>query len=132
MSIQPVFQNVSTHSRPKAAEKVEGIGSDDTEVSTHSRPKAAETFPIPNRISSNGRFQHTAARRRLIENVLCGFQQCFVSTHSRPKAAEFSVGTPYVARWLFQHTAARRRLNSEHQMSVWSTPSFNTQPPEGG
>ena len=36
-------------------------------------------------------FQHTAARRRLIQTVLQMGLREFVSTHSRPKAAEPSL-----------------------------------------
>ena len=75
-------------------------------VSTHSRPKAAdEEFA---RHSEYVMFQHTAARRRLIEK--CGY---FNGSHK------------------FQHTAARRRLDLGQQ-AVKFQDSFNTQPPEGG
>ena len=98
---------VSTHSRPKAA----GTGSSDetpeTIVSTHSRPKAAG-INIWNRFSILNKFQHTAARRRLVpaadlhEQISRfntqppeggwildrhGLSPLHVSTHSRPKAA---------------------------------------------
>ena len=54
-------------------------------------------------------FQHTAARRRLVNNTLIAFDGRVVSTHSRLKAAG---------------TATR----------CWPTliGCFNTQPPEGG
>ena len=97
-------------------------------VSTHSRPKAAENILII--IKLIGKFQHTAARRRLLGAMRASAQSiCFntqppeggclvpstyqpsfaVSTHSRPKAAAAAVragGKPIS----FQHTAARRRL----------------------
>ena len=52
-------------------------------------------------------FQHTAARRRLID-VEYEFAFFGVSTHSRPKAADMD------------------------SVSVRSAVGFNTQPPEGG
>ena len=55
-------------------------------------------------------FQHTAARRRLGDEVEDRVLDFVVSTHSRPKAAGVSGirGTPLTNS--FQHTAARRRL----------------------
>ena len=80
------------------------------------------------------KFQHTAARRRLVQTVwLCPIRErCFntqppeggwfnrvyarcllgVSTHSRPKAAGPKVLFFGQIRNKFQHTAARRRLES--------------------
>ena len=56
----------------------------------------------------NGKFQHTAARRRLASIfVLCIFA------------------------YMFQHTAARRRLETL-LFGVLTLVCFNTQPPEGG
>ena len=121
---------VSTHSRPKAAAKFNGIPLPFEAVSTHSRPKAAAQVGV--RIITTSRFQHTAARRRLpkmhktfARNTL--FQHTAarrrlqkitqnqsqvkpVSTHSRPKAAAQESGH-ILRRTLFQHTAARRRLH---------------------
>ena len=54
-------------------------------------------------------FQHTAARRRLLDRALISVAKIDVSTHSRPKAA------------------ANKRSQSR-----WGLNSFNTQPPEGG
>ena len=98
-------------------------------VSTHSRPKAAGCPPIS---SNPALFQHTAARRRLVDRRRLGGNEPCVSTHSRPKAAGilfvsvyylygcFNTQPPeggwYFIRigllpvWMFQHTAARRRL----------------------
>ena len=54
-------------------------------------------------------FQHTAARRRLDDNVFPEYHQRRVSTHSRLKAAGLpTAGLPPIIG------------------------SFNTQPPEGG
>ena len=75
---------VSTHSRPKAADDNEEMTADYGNVSTHSRPKAAETKP--NNGNAKQKFQHTAARRRLVNKVGIPSKPC-VSTHSRPKAA---------------------------------------------
>ena len=98
------------------------------------------------------KFQHTAARRRLVEERFRRFDGVVVSTHSRPKAAGAKIQQLEVAvkvsthsrpkaagstfSWFrcstsFQHTAARRRL-------AWRSECpgrcgcFNTQPPEGG
>ena len=75
---------VSTHSRPKAAGAFETLTTAGSEVSTHSRPKAAGETVKAALIS--GRFQHTAARRRLAARAGCSGRR-WVSTHSRPKAA---------------------------------------------
>ena len=57
----------------------------DVLVSTHSRPKAAgfaRAYLYNRRV-----FQHTAARRRLVDWVNIYQVKFIVSTHSRPKAA---------------------------------------------
>ena len=77
------------------------------------------------------KFQHTAARRRL---VLGGGVTPFlgsVSTHSRPKAAGCATGFLQLPT-LFQHTAARRRLAIFRRKTYETQNCFNTQPPEGG
>ena len=104
VSVHPSI--VSTHSRPKAAGDPEDPNRSNFFVSTHSRPKAAGLTGLVS--SSEARFQHTAARRRLELQV----------------ALRRIVG-------LFQHTAARRRLVSNFVMHE-SRNGFNTQPPEGG
>ena len=58
-------QKVSTHSRPKAAGYSERINHGLCMVSTHSRPKAAGLNRLPAK-TYHKRFQHTAARRRLV------------------------------------------------------------------
>ena len=76
------------------------------QVSTHSRPKAAgSVFPVT---SPAVMFQHTAARRRLVDRRNNGDTK----------------------KW-FQHTAARRRLQPRQRIRQLGH-SFNTQPPEGG
>ena len=75
---------VSTHSRPKAAGQALGSGVLQGDVSTHSRPKAAG---LTSYLSEGKRpFQHTAARRRLVDNAKIASRRSRVSTHSRPKA----------------------------------------------
>ena len=76
------------------------------DVSTHSRPKAA--VQAADAVDCGVWFQHTAARRRLLNAGL--IQQ---------------VGN------MFQHTAARRRL-AYGQAVIVTQDCFNTQPPEGG
>ena len=66
------FHAVSTHSRPKAAEAEAELKAQEAEVSTHSRPKAAAIQPYGDGTTS--RFQHTAARRRLLLNLLSRVQ----------------------------------------------------------
>ena len=100
-------------------------------VSTHSRPKAAGCR-YGRHAAIRGRFQLTAARRRLVNS---GVRTCChwwfqltaarrrlgdfvtrhpprgkVSTHSRPKAAGEGLGNPALVAAMFQLTAARRRL----------------------
>ena len=76
---------VSTHSRPKAAAEIDRPAARIIVVSTHSRPKAAARG---RHVCGLGKkFQHTAARRRLLRNLALQFDD-----------------------FLFQHTAARRRL----------------------
>ena len=140
---------VSTHSRPKAADSClcKSIGV--AIVSTHSRPKAAAASCCATK--AHCKFQHTAARRRLLSVVSAlRLRGCFntqppeggwsavyqagkavrVSTHSRPKAAAAPVKDEERDLW-FQHTAARRRLHAPKNKTA-ETKSFNTQPPEGG
>ena len=77
------------------------------QVSTHSRPKAAGT-PTKARKSAKS-FQHTAARRRLDTRqnafiISVGFQH----TAARRRLGCLTRSAPSTK--LFQHTAARRRL----------------------
>ena len=119
-------------------------------VSTHSRPKAAGCY-IEGYILTF-RFQHTAARRRLLGLFFFASDNLQVSTHSRPKAAAL-LGDKYFAvtnvsthsrpkaavfqtaccmmKLSFQHTAARRRLVIAVPF-FFVNKGFNTQPPEGG
>ena len=58
-------------------------------------------------------------------------QMGVVSTHSRPKAAGFIQAQDYGEYEEFQHTAARRRLERYAPRPDFPA-RFNTQPPEGG
>ena len=100
------------------------------------------------------RFQHTAARRRLVQpqqfilahtavsthsrpkaagsGVTVPSLYFGVSTHSRPKAAGTGLGKKPLLAFEFQHTAARRRLVLLPVLDLSVNPCFNTQPPEGG
>ena len=104
----PLFYLVSTHSRPKAAGYCKNRQQNHNNVSTHSRPKAAglrfwqvcaavccfNTQPpeggwstTPESAVVHAVFQHTAARRRLADELHPRPAGVQVSTHSRPKAA---------------------------------------------
>ena len=130
LTIHPGIIRVSTHSRPKAAARSALHCLRCNMVSTHSRPKAAavtfrQLLPSLPRFntqppeggccssifkhSSSVKFQHTAARRRLLRLNRGTCLGISVSTHSRPKAAAFFI-TSFACTIL----------------------SFNTQPPEGG
>ena len=102
-----IFTVVSTHSRTKAAAERERQDTKVTKVSTHSRTKAAA--------SKNDRTLYFHS----------------VSTHSRTKAAACS-GIEAVSVAWFQHTAARRRLRTYIDNGIKKRSSFNTQPHEGG
>ena len=77
-----------------------------------------------------GRFQHTAARRRLVApKSLSKYTQLFQHTAARRRLGWQFPSIPRPLR--FQHTAARRRLgrNAKNRRPKYC---FNTQPPEGG
>ena len=120
-------------------------------VSTHSRPKAAGKFGIM--CKPDVSFQHTAARRRLVEHLqepadLSPFQhtaarrrldrawefkifQLVVSTHSRPKAAGEMLAARKAAKKVSTHS--RPKAAGVCLLVQADTPCcFNTQPPEGG
>ena len=122
-------QQVSTHSRPKAAAASPAQRHRIAHVSTHSRPKAAA-------------------------GTACQFDRRHgVSTHSRPKAAAGGLGDVIALKTVSTHSrpkaAAHRRatLHRGQPVSTHSRPKaaatlatiiarlgqrFNTQPPEGG
>ena len=143
--------NVSTHSRPKAAEIAFNLELKYGSVSTHSRPKAAG-YAMYQGAEESRVFQHTAARRRLPKRTTAlhprlGFNTqppeggcpwfklamhddgMFQHTAARRRLSRLLPLTCALA--MFQHTAARRRLVN---LVVFLTPviCFNTQPPEGG
>ena len=122
-------RNVSTHSRPKAAGHALENARDIDSVSTHSRPKAAgggvSKWYKPNK------FQLTAARRRLVTSngtTVTGTQ--FQLTAARRRLVR-SIHTKSRQK-MFQLTAARRRLGGKSSQYSRNGNSFNSQPPEGG
>ena len=143
-------QQVSTHSRPKAAAKAEGYFKPDL---TFQHTAARRRLPaLENRWMTFLKFQHTAARRRLNLHIsnpffLFPFQHTAArrrltrGSHRQYKHPEFQHTAArrrlYYARCRrgrlgkFQHTAARRRLSGSPERTE-ERPCFNTQPPEGG
>ena len=140
-------------------------------VSTHSRPKAADR--VVSQWWGQYLFQHTAARRRLSANLLrrapqksfntqppeggCWaniqrWQSDIVSTHSRPKAAEAHYSNRLTDTVVSTHSRPKAAAFStiticaRSPVSTHSRPKaaayfesvkaqntcFNTQPPEGG
>ena len=144
---------VSTHSRPKAAANhLDGLNSSIT-VSTHSRPKAAAGFIrfSPTRLPGFNTqppeggclqityflmmyptFQHTAARRRLPQDLTALYDKLAGFNTQPPEGGCYSLETYIANRHQFQHTAARRRLRCTHSDLCITNLCFNTQPPEGG
>ena len=99
------------------------------------------------------KFQHTAARRRLVSCRYRNDHECSVSTHSRPKAAGAFFTFWAVCQVVSTHSRLKaagprsfpiktqsRRFNTQPPEGGWNAPrhfaahsrSFNTQPPEGG
>nr|DAQ97055.1 MAG TPA: hypothetical protein [Herelleviridae sp.] len=81
-----LIDNVSTHSRPKAAGKIMMCLRSIKLWFQHTAARRR----LVGRTNGDGcfiMFQHTAARRRLVTNYTRAQQVCKVSTHSRPKAA---------------------------------------------
>ena len=98
---------VSTHSRPKAAAKDTSNHRGNYNVSTHSRPKAAALHIINN--IPNERFQHTAARRRLLQPSLHHLIHLGFNTQPPEGGCDLKAQVSKFESE-FQHTAARRRL----------------------
>ena len=77
------------------------------------------------------KFQHTAARRRLVSTnkkmrwIYTGFNT------QPPEGGWAGIMVETLLKNWFQHTAARRRLEHHTPFRLYSL-SFNTQPPEGG
>ena len=101
-------RQVSTHSRPKAAARDKLCTLDITQ-SFNTQPLEGGCSVATTAQNKNGKFQHTAARRRLLSHIDWMRARYKVSTHSRSKAAA-SKGRGYGN----------------------SLTSFNTQPLEGG
>ena len=106
------------------------------------------------RIGLFRRFQHTAARRRLAQQIPLNVSIASSFNTQPPEGGWFSLRPLALLPTWFQHTAARRRLAyqtgkavREEKVSTHSRPKaagkttrrklassngFNTQPPEGG
>ena len=150
VAIEQVSDDVSTHSRPKAAAIVQEKNTTFSQVSTHSRPKAAapDGYCLP---KTRRGFNTQPPEGGCVQVVHYRTDNFEVSTHSRPKAAAFhwlahrltslrfntqppeggcsplirSIIFPY----LFQHTAARRRLHDlDHISQVWVDVSTHSRP----
>ena len=76
-------------------------------------------------------FQHTAARRRLVELTGQFNQALTVSTHSRPKAAGTSTVNDNVYKAVSTHSRPKAAGHTTSN-SIPELSRFNTQPPEGG
>ena len=99
---------VSTHSRPKAAGTCRRGTTTRSHVSTHSRPKAAGRRAEA--IREAVKFQHTAARRRLVTgDTLVAVADGSFNTQP-PEGGWFDREALQSQSVAFQHTAARRRL----------------------
>ena len=86
------------------------------------------------KISKMGRllvFQHTAARRRLVEYIQEYNRIFFVSTHSRPKAAGKDHDAPVSSLFVSTHSRPKA-AGTPCGTYPAGLESFNTQPPEGG
>ena len=80
------YDDVSTHSRPKAA----GVPLPNAPfilMFQHTAARRRLVLSLSNHYKTIFLFQHTAARRRLGEIIVYGDDSMIVSTHSRPKAA---------------------------------------------
>ena len=124
------YSDVSTHSRPKAAGGYFFACADTGDGFNTQPPEGGWNFHFRG-TNSVTKFQHTAARRRLVANVDVGngFPVCF---NTQPPEGGWTICTSCRDRAkTFQHTAARRRL-ARQQGQRYARQSFNTQPPEGG
>ena len=133
-----IFEEVSTHSRPKAAANLEF---ETRLIGLFQHTAARRRLPRIRFIAgSTVMFQHTAARRRLPGLPWQGadrggfntqppeggcplrrgdYSWAAVSTHSRPKAAASRAAASCPPPSKFQHTAARRRLPKIPGDKVW-------------
>ena len=101
---------VSTHSRAEAAAIGIDIANPCDIVSTHSRAEAAAVNSRPFH-TGIARFQHTAARRRLL--MILGVMLTIGGFNTQPRGGGCE-GKAVTAATVkpFQHTAARRRLRA--------------------
>ena len=98
-------------------------------VSTHSRAEAAAEVKTAS--GANLVFQHTAARRRLLNARGEPLAIEPVSTHSRAEAA--ALGRDFALHELAVSTHSRAEAAARPCSSSWgSSASFNTQPRGGG
>ena len=124
------YIKVSTHSRPKAAGN---LAMQDTlvfDVSTHSRPKAAGDQQVYREF--NGKFQHTAARRRLVMYILLGLHHEDVSTHSRPKAAGDSIRFSCLNDTVSTHSRPKAAGVACNRLGLASLVSTHSRPKAAG
>ncbi len=143
---------VSTHSRPKAA-GIAKCNGNPLEKGFNTQPPEGGWRQETLMWVISRRFQHTAARRRLVSSPLPLLLDESVSTHSRPKAAGAGVRLVQAYQRVSTHSrpkaAGLMQLFSKHKnaVSTHSRPKaagcaridwaeehgcFNTQPPEGG
>ena len=76
-------------------------------------------------------FQHTAARRRLVDEAGADKELLRVSTHSRPKAAGDLLQANREALEVSTHSRPKA-AGILGATTANASPRFNTQPPEGG
>ena len=121
---------VSTHSRTKAAAiKRLRLGKRLKCFNTqpHEGGCKEDIFTAEERV----RFQHTAARRRLLRKLFCLCYQSSVSTHSRTKAAAMQVTAILLATACFNTQPHEGGCYRRRYIYPWFQ-CFNTQPHEGG
>ena len=106
--ITHITTQVSTHSRPKAAGPVIGVGGDLQGIGFNTQPP-------------EGGWSRNVAKAELIQ----------VSTHSRPKAAGPASNCAFQARHVSTHSRPKAAGNPQTH-ARFRRFRFNTQPPEGG
>ena len=124
--------NVSTHSRPKAAAASLAIARLPVHCFNTQPPEGgclqkAWLFRL-----INLEFQHTAARRRLLQPDLVFWTIFDVSTHSRPKAAAAIKNAECLSVTCCFNTQPPEGGCFFQSIDFIFSESFNTQPPEGG
>ena len=101
-------------------------------VCFNTQPPEGGCLLTGNAIAQDGKFQHTAARRRLLMMPqLQRFLLVFQHTAARRRLHAMGIPLHYGIN-MFQHTAARRRLLISEGEIEGLADGFNTQPPEGG